>query len=229
VGILACAVGGVCSTRAQAVLQAGDLPDLPVKPTPQSSTFNECPPDGSGGDTILNRRKNREDVAEKWFPVAFHTILDLPWPRSVDRKLRLGWRDSAKAQVAKYEGTPVAVEGFVALARLEGPEQCNCRSRDQSMRDVHIWLTAEPGGDRDESIIVEVTPRIRAKHASWTPDALINLGKAETHVRISGWLLLDQEHPEQLDQTRGTLWEIHPVMEIEVRKNNQWVKLDESR
>jgi hypothetical protein len=32
-----------------------------------------------------------------------------------------------------------------------------------------------------------------------------------TEVRIRGWLMLDQEHPEQIGKTRGTLWEIHPI------------------
>jgi hypothetical protein len=202
------------------------LPDLPDKPKPTSSTFNGCGPDGTGGDTLLSRLKNRDDMAGRWFPVAFETILDLPWPKSVERKLRLGWRDSAKKEVQRHEGTPVVVEGYLALARLEGPEACNCRSKDKAMRDIHMWLTADPGPDRSEAVIVEVTPRIRAKHAGWTPDRIIQLATKEPHVRISGWLLLDQEHPEQFEQTRGTLWEIHPVMEIEVEHGGAWVKLD---
>jgi hypothetical protein len=35
-------------------------------------------------------------------------------------------------------------------------------------------------------------------------------------------LMLDPEHPEQLGKTRGTLWEIHPVMRIEVRRGGRW-------
>jgi len=35
-------------------------------------------------------------------------------------------------------------------------------------------------------------------------------------VRISGWLMLDPEHPDQLGKTRGTIWEIHPVMKLKV-------------
>jgi len=33
---------------------SGDLPYMPVKPAPKSSTFRECPPEGRGGDPILN-------------------------------------------------------------------------------------------------------------------------------------------------------------------------------
>ena len=44
-----------------------------------------------------------------------------------------------------------------------------------------------------------------------------------------GWSMLDQEHPEQLNQTRGTLWEIHPIMQIEVQQNGSWVPLDSAQ
>ena len=46
-----------------------------------------------------------------------------------------------------------------------------------------------------------------------------------TQVRISGWLMLDQEHPEQIGKTRGTLWEIHPITRIEVKDANGWREL----
>jgi hypothetical protein len=230
-GLLAGALGSVLAARVQQPAAASELPDLPNKQKPESSTFNGCPPEGKGGDPILNRLKNREDIAAKWFPVSFETILDLPWPRSVDKKSRLGWKDAARKQVARYEGTPVSVVGYLVKARLEKKEACNCESPEDNMHDIHVWLTAEHQDDeeRTEAIVVEVTPRIRAKHAAWTPQRIIQLGKAKTQVQISGWLLLDQEHPEQLDHTRGTLWEIHPVMEIEVKKDGQWVKLDEMK
>ena len=35
-------------------------------------------------------------------------------------------------------------------------------------------------------------------------------------VRISGWTMLDPEHPDQVGKTRGTIWEIHPVMRLDV-------------
>jgi hypothetical protein len=34
-------------------------------------------------------------------------------------------------------------------------------------------------------------------------------------IRITGWHLYDQEHPEQIGKFRATLWEIHPIMKIE--------------
>jgi hypothetical protein len=41
-------------------------------------------------------------------------------------------------------------------------------------------------------------------------------------VTVSGWLMLDPDHPSDATGTankhasRGTIWEIHPVMKLEV-------------
>jgi hypothetical protein len=51
-------------------------------------------------------------------------------------------------------------------------------------------------------------------------------------VRISGWLMYDGQHPEQLPPgtpsqppTRATLWEIHPIMKVEFKQNGVWKTL----
>jgi len=41
--------------------------------------------------------------------------------------------------------------------------------------------------------------------AEGTTTALGQLVGTNTQVRISGWLMLDQEHPEQINKTRETL------------------------
>jgi hypothetical protein len=51
----------------------------------------------------------------------------------------------------------------------------------------------------------------------------------KTKVRISGWLLMDQEHPDQVGKTRGTIWEIHPIIAFDVQRGNTWVSLDTGR
>src|SRR2546421_341843 len=70
-------------------------------------------------------------------------------------------------------------------------------------------------------------PRVREQHAHWTTAALRQFVGTNTKVRISGWLTLDQEHPEQIGKTRGTLWEIHPITRIEIFKDNRWTALDD--
>ena len=89
-------------------------------------------------------------------------------------------------------------------------------------------LIGQPGGsaDRAKAVVVEATPRVRTNHPQWTVNNLNAIAQSGTKVRISGWLMLDPEHPEQLAQTRGTLWEVHPIMQIDVLQGGQWVPLD---
>jgi hypothetical protein len=189
------------------------LPDLPVKPRPRHESFRGCPPEGDGGKRWLNLLKNRVDEG-KYVPVAFDSILNL------------GWRNG---EIERYQGIPVAVEGYITKARLQGPESPNCRGADPEFKDYHVWLTKTAGEERERSIVVEPTPVIRAKHPAWTLDNLNRLRQQNARFRISGWLLLDPEHPEQIGKTRGTIWEIHPVMKIEVQQGGRWVNLDDWR
>ena len=71
-----------------------------------------------------------------------------------------------------------------------------------------------------------MTPPVRANHPNWTTKLLRKIGKDQQRVRISGWLMLDPEHPDQVGKTRGTIWEIHPVMQVEVQQQGRWVSLD---
>jgi hypothetical protein len=107
----------------------GALPYLSVKPAPREITFDQCPPDGDGPDRELDRRKNRVDEGS-YIPVSFAAIDALPWPRSVDRERRSRWSRKDSIAVSRYEGVPVAVEGYLAGAKVEGPEATNCLAAD---------------------------------------------------------------------------------------------------
>jgi hypothetical protein len=212
---------------------APHLPYLAQKPAPQSSTYQNCPPRGDAtGDQDLNFLKNRIDIAPAgWIPVDLGAVLDQTYPTTVHRRHRAVWTPSDLAAVTRYEGLPISVIGYFAGARDEGTESCNCHVNDPSMFDIHTWLTQDPvvNMDRTHAVVAEVTPRLKPAHPNWTQAAIQRLAKQGTKVRVSGWLLLDQEHPEQLGKTRGTLWEIHPIMEIEVWQNGQWVPLDQQQ
>ncbi len=203
----------------------GSLPSMAVKPQPKEIDFQGCPPEGDGGDPQLNRLKNRVDEGD-YVPVAFNAILDLTWPTGTERRDISEWSTADKADIARYEGIPVSVEGYIAEAREQGPESTNCHGADSSLRDWHIWLIANAGESRAHSIVVETTPRVRVNHSSWTLSRLNQIASQQEKVRISGWLMFDPEHPDQLDKTRGTLWEVHPIMKIEVEQNGKWVSLD---
>jgi hypothetical protein len=214
----------VVRTAGGVVTPSGTAPRASDKPVPVSPGFQGCPPVGDGGDRQLNVLKNRVDSAE-WAPTPFATVIDLAWPTMVVRWMRDGWSRRDSIAVAVREGLPVAVEGYFVAAKQEGPEATNCHGADATFRDWHLWLAATPGKDRTRSIVVETTPSIRAQHPEWSLEAIRKLVRDSTRVRVSGWLLLDPEHPEQLRKTRGTLWEIHPVMQIEIWRDSIWADM----
>ncbi len=188
----------------------------------QEETYQGCPPQGDGGDTDLNLRKNRIDPAPDQ-PTPLQNLLSLTWPQGVEKARRSAWAPDDAATVARNEGRAVTVEGYILLVRHEGPESPNCH--DAQSRDYHTWLAASPGtlGDRATSMIAELTPRVVANNAGWSETTL--LGLKGRHVRVSGWLMLDQEHPEQVGKTRATLWEIHPITALQVDNNGTWQAL----
>ncbi len=206
---------------------AASGPFAAPKPAPvELPDFQGCPPNGDGGDRSLNLLKNRIDSATAYVPMSAEAILQLTWPRGAENSARARWSVLERAEVSRREGTPVVVEGYIAGAKVEGPESTNCHGKDSRFRDWHIWLTAANGDPRSRSVVVETTPRVRAMHPTWKSSALHRAQREGTRVRVSGWLLLDQEHPEQLGKTRGTLWEIHPITKIELARGVAWHSLD---
>jgi hypothetical protein len=203
----------------------GVLPEMSQKPQPQElASFKGCPPEGDGGDPALNRLKNRVDEGN-YVPVQFDAVANLPWPKGVERRDRDRWSPQDTAAVARYEGIPISIEGYLVDTREAGPESCNCHGADAEFLDWHVWLVKSPGDDRSRSIVTETTPRVRPNHPGWTIPALDRIAQSKPRVRISGWLMFDPEHPDQVGKTRGTIWEIHPIMKIEVEQGGVWTPL----
>jgi hypothetical protein len=201
----------------------GGLPTSANKPPPPPTIYQGCPAAGDGGDPQLNTRKNRIDAAP-WYPVPISSILALTWPKSIEQKPRASWSSGDKAQIAQYEGIPVQIEGWIAGAKQQGPESCNCHSTSDV--DNHLWIVDSASGSRAQSVVAEVTPRMRALHPGWAFSRIRPLVTDRVKVRISGWLLMDQEHPSEVGKTRGTIWEIHPIVAFDVQGPNGWVSLD---
>jgi hypothetical protein len=146
------------------------------------------------------------------------------------------------------EGVPLTVEGYLYKVKVEsysprpgksGGESTNCHFHLAADVDWHMPLTRAASDGEDSSVIVETTPRVRQNHPNWTTTALkkwtghvgSNLNNSYNHqkVRISGWLMLDPEHQDMIDNgLRGTLWEIHPVTKIEVQQlDGSWIDIDQ--
>jgi len=205
---------------------AGGLPDMPNKPKPQQITFKGCPGEGDGSDPEPNRLKNRVDEGN-YVPVSFDAIFNLTWPPAIEQKDRNRWSKADAAEIAKYEGIPVQIEGYFVMARLSGPESPNCHGDDDTDRDHHIWMVKNPNDDREQSIVIEPTPRVKAKHPNWTTENFNRVARDKLRLRVSGWLMMDPEHPIEIGKTRGTIWEIHPIMQVEVQQQGRWVTLDD--
>lgn len=214
----------------QSVVVAGEAESLAAlpKPEPKARTWRGCPPEGDGGDPAMNRLKNRSDIPDQYYAVSFDTLLNLPWPAETERRDRDRWSEEEIAAIAQYEGAPIVVEGYFYGGKESGPETPNCHGTDNDYVDWHVWITAGAGEDRTRAIVIEPTPRVRVpKHPNWTVAQIKQIAKAQLPVRISGWLFYDPEHPDQIGQTRGTIWEIHPVTDMEVLDNGAWVSLDD--
>lgn len=78
-----------------------------------------CPPKGTGGDPDLNLRKNRIDIPKKYRRIAFNSILGLQHIKPYAEKDRAELTAAQKAEIARWEGIPVAIEGFIKLGRKD--------------------------------------------------------------------------------------------------------------
>jgi len=198
--------------------------DLGLLPTAPAPGYMNCPETGEGGDTILNQLKNRSQPAEPSRPTTIDEILHLPSSTQLGHtNPRSDWSPQNLNLVGQFEKTGATVEAYLRRVRQEGKGHCNCERLD--LNDFNMWIIANPNSLPAKSVVVEATPRWRGANPNWNLQVLQHLVAQHSRVRITGWLLFDQEHPEQLHATlkqpiiRGTLWEIHPVAKIEVFSN----------
>jgi len=178
-----------------------------------------CPPNGSpklGGAPLpitkqqLNGLKNRTEMPPSVEPMKVGDILHFD-----DR------------HDPELEKKGVVLEGFLLGFKREGPESPNCYS--DTRRDFHMWVGPRqpPSPDmslamRAQSVVVEPTPAMQERHPTWDEENFNEL--VGRRIRVTGWLMFDPEHPDQIAHTRGTLWEVHPVMKIEVFHAGEWLE-----
>ena len=203
------------------------------KPDPVEQSGGACAAEGLGKngkaapDPQTDLRKNRVDSSSTYHPVSFAQILALPWTGLPRR--RTGWNQTDSLQIAQFEGPPVALEGYLVDAVEEGPESTNCEINTHDWHDWHMWMVPTPteaaNRDRLRAVVVEVTPRVRARSTNWVLGSVKALARNGDKVRIAGWLMWDPDHPDQVGKTRGTTWELHPVTRIEVLRNGVWTDL----
>lgn len=202
-----------------------EKPKPPVFSGPTQDTslyFNGIPPEGKGGDPLLNLQKNRTTIPEKLETYSVHQILAIPSTKleGTDDNTRKYWSEEAKHYAAKWESKGVVVEGYLVKARESGRESANGNS--DKYRDYHLWIVQEKNEPRSSSVIAEVTPRIKATKPSWTIENFVKLSNKRTKVKVTGWLMWDEEHPEEVGKSRGSQWEIHPMTKLEIFEKGEW-------
>lgn len=196
-----------------------------------------CDPNGAAGsnDPGTNERKNRSDVPQNPHAISWDAIgreSNLPWPRQASTTRRV-WTAAQLTEIEPYEGIGVIVTGFIRALRPQAgnAEDTNCGKKGEDNTDWHIALVGDPAMPESEAVVVEPTPRFKINHPGWKPTKLasfVNSGRAGDSVRVTGFLLLDPTHKGHLTRYRGTLWEVHPVTEIEVFVLGRgWITLDD--
>ncbi len=189
--------------------------------------FHGCPITGeltaTAGDADLNALKNRTpQVSFPGEPVQVQHMLSLPTPSVTTAVSRKKWSQEDLDIVAEPESKGIQLEGFLVYQRHQAPELCNCKDPDE--RDFHVWICPATTSDNLDCVVVEATPRWQAVNNNWNQKTFSKLKNAKAHVRITGWLLYDQDHGIEVGKSRATLWEIHPITKIEVEQSGSWVE-----
>ena len=220
-----------CSAGGGHAVKPPNWPDLTVLsnyPNPHGDT---CSEDGStasgnlprGNKLEENHLKNRFLIPARYIAYSVNDMLQLPTDG-----------DSG------LENQGANLTGFVRDVKPGGvAESCNCDARETAELDAHIEVVADPSihdPSNKEVIIVEVTERSRRLAAAgllsstfgkdWSTAELERQLKGHW-ARISGWLFYDPDHAEESWSVdpgdsigrrnwRGSPWEVHPVMGIEI-------------
>ncbi|HET6400875.1 MAG TPA: hypothetical protein VFH95_05685 [Candidatus Kapabacteria bacterium] len=181
--------------------------------------------DGTGGDRELNREKNRFDAPKNFADLDAEAVLKIPDALLIEagRKKREYWSGDARDYDSREESQGVRLTGYLIAVRESGPESCNGYS--DSLRDFHIWIADNPNAWKADAVIAEMTPRWKSVHSEWQLHELERLAERHAKVRASGWLMWDEEHPDEVGKSRGTQWEVHPVTNFEVNSGGEWETL----
>jgi uncharacterized protein YgiM (DUF1202 family) len=217
--------GGSSSTPETTISTSWD------KPAPVSNTLQgqegTCGQTGDGGDTDTNLRKNRVDVPSSYHFVTWDAINTLQYPKAPHSRMQ--WTTDQLAVITPFEGVAVSAVGYLYNIKVESGgsgESTNCHFTKPADVDWHMYFVKAAGEGEAVALIAETTPRVRQNHPNWNVTKLAPWKGTGVLVRLSGWLMLDPEHPDAVGKYRGTIWEIHPVTKIEVQQNGTWVDAD---
>jgi hypothetical protein len=191
-----------------------------------SSSESICPPQGDGGDPILNRLKNRTGEPSSFEEMDVNQFMrELPY--LFTPLFRDDFSKDQKQFIEKKEKHGISLVGYIFAARLSLPDSTNCHSKIR--REIHIYMVEhQPQSDQElesinnETVVVEITPAGQDLHLNWKLQVFGQLAKRAAKIRVSGWPLYDSLDKNVVGKTRGTIWEIDPVTKMEVWKDERW-------
>lgn len=163
--------------------------------------------------SYLIEQKNRVAIPSRYEPLTFAEFLTLP-------PLPAEYTASDWDLVRSHTQRSVRVEGYIAevIPTMDGTTYGHLPAEG----DFHLHLREMrqsgcfPPGPRGEQLVAEVTPHFQPPKTRWSYDALLDLCQRQVRVRLSGWLLHDYQHVQDVGVWRASAWEIHPVTKIEV-------------
>ncbi len=237
-------------SRGYMMMQDGHTPCQAEGEGDHSATSNSFAPKF---DPTLNEFKNRDVQPDSFVVLDLDSLIrSEPSNKIVFEKdvLEADWPANVRKEMNSFQQLGVTVEGFFAYSKPEENESCNCE--DTTHTDYHTWFSVKPLADttsgrtmknpkeaKSISLVAEVSPFMlgadhKSDHPKWDSASINRVARLRLPVRLSGWLTWDHAHPEMLKPASGqpfalraTLWEIHPIHRIEVKKNKgKWVDLD---
>jgi hypothetical protein len=184
------------------------------------TNFHGIPPGGTGGDSLLNMKKNRWSAPQNYSDISISDFINLPHDilSAIGSEERYKWIPAASAQAETSEAKSVRITGYLISVKEEGNESCN--GNDSNYHDFHLWIADSSGKIKSQSIIAEATPFWKEQFPKWQLTMFESLD--HTKVRISGWIMWDEDHPKQLGSSRTSLWEIHPITKFEYYSDGNW-------
>ena len=119
------------------------------------------------------------------------------------------------------------IQGEVIDVAYAGAEAANCFN--PCRRDIHILIAQRKGAEKNQQVVLEVTPNLR----DWAAERGMDWSERKLYEQLvghwcefEGWLYFDVGHDEDSENTapgksdnwRATAWEIHPITKITVIK-----------
>jgi len=170
-------------------------------------------------------KKNRWTAPQTYSDMTIADIISLPHDllTAAGAEDRDKWTPATASQSQMSEGKAVRITGYFVSARKEGPEACN--GNDSNYNDFHLWIADSAGKGKQESLIAEATPYWEEQYPKWLFSTFTTLSNQHVQVRISGWIMWDEDHLSDVGSSRASLWEIHPMTKFEYFSNGVWQTL----